>query len=184
LQYRKKFVKREGNRYIFGRFIREPRVQCIDHNNNNLGIIDTRQALALASEAGLDLVLISKGRDGAPSTCKILELSKFKYEQEKRDKLAKKKQRENAIKLKEVKFRPSTHENDLQIKATQLKEFLFEGNKIKATVVLRGREMAFKEIALEKMNKFLALISGKYEVEPSMTGRNLISIVIKKEDSN
>ncbi len=177
---RKKPYKKEEKKYVYGRFIREPQVYCIDHNNNNLGLIDTREALGIAQDAGLELVMVSQGK-GKPSTCKVLDFSKFKYEQEKREKVAKKKQRENAIKVKEVKFRPTTDDNDLMTKARQFQKFVEEGNRLKVTITFRGREMAHREIGLEKMNKFAQMISANYDTEPSMSGRNMNAILIRSE---
>jgi translation initiation factor IF-3 len=122
----------DDKRYVFGRFIREPSVYCIDQNNNNIGLIDTRDALNMAYEVGLELVMVSQGKGKTPSTCKILDFGKYKYEQEKRDKVSKKKQRENAIKIKEVKFRPVTDDNDLKTKANQLREFIDDGNRFES----------------------------------------------------
>ena len=173
------FRRDDRKRYTYGRFIKEERVVVIDENNENLGVIDTRKGLSLAKEAGLELVVVSQGKKGSPSTCKILDLGKYKYDQERKEKAAKKKQRENSIKLKEVKFRPSTGENDLLVKANQFQDFLEEGNRLKITIMFRGREMAHKDIGLDTMNKFIQMVQGKYDSEPSMTGRNLTAIVVK-----
>lgn len=177
----RKAPQKDIKRYIFGRFIREPQVYCIDHEEVNHGLIDTRDALRIAQDAGLELVIVSQGKNGSPSTCKILDFGKYKFEQEKREKIIKKKQRENAIKIKEIKFRPVTDENDLKTKANQLQEFINEGNKLKITVVFRGREMAHREIGLEIMNKFAGMVSAEFEQEPSMIGRNLNAILVKKD---
>jgi translation initiation factor IF-3 len=177
----RKAPQKDTKRYVFGRFIREPKVFCIDHEDINHGLIDTRDALRIAQDAGLELVMVSQGKNGNPSTCKILDFGKYKFEQEKRDKVTKKKQRENAVKIKEIKFRPVTDENDLKTKACQLQEFIDENNRLKITVVFRGREMAHREIGLEIITKFVDMISAKFEQEPSMTGRNLNAILIKKD---
>ncbi len=179
-QYRKA-PQRDNKRYVFGRFIREPKVFCIDHEEVNHGLIDTRDALRIAQDAGLELVMVSQGKNGNPSTCKVLDFGKYKYEQDKREKITKKKQRENAIQIKEVKLRPVTDENDLKTKARQLQEFVDEGNRLKISVIFRGREMAHREIGLEIMTKFAGLVSAKFEQEPSMTGRNLNAVLVKKE---
>lgn len=172
---------RNDYRYVFGRFIREPKIVCIDHENNNLGVIDTQEALRMAHAIGLELVLVSQGKGGKPSTCKILDFGKYKFEQEKREKLAKKKQRENAIQIKEVRLRPSTGENDLVTKARQLQEFIDDGNRLKVTVQFRGREMAHREIGIETMKKFAQLISAQYEGDPLITGRNMTVVLFKTE---
>jgi translation initiation factor IF-3 len=178
---RRRPPKKEDKRYVFGRFIREPKVYCIDHTNTNLGLIDTQEGLRRAQDAGLELVMVSQGKQGKPSTCKILDLGKFKYDQEKRDKVAKKRQRENAIKIKEVKFRPTTDDNDLLTKARQLQKFVDDGNRLRVTITFRGREMAHREIGIEKMNKFAEMISANYDTEPSMSGRNLNAVLIRAE---
>lgn len=178
----RKAPQRDDKRYVFGRFIRETKVYCIDHEDVNHGLLDTREALRIAHDAGLELVMVSQGRNGNPSTCKILDFGKYKYEQEKKDKNTKKKQRENSIKIKELKFRPVTDDNDLQTKAIQFKDFLNEGNKLKITVMFRGREMAHREIGTEIINKFSNLLSAKFEQEPSMLGKNLTVFLIKKDN--
>lgn len=179
---RRKPIRNEDKRYVFGRFIREQQVYLIDHNNVNHGLTDTRDALSMAHDAGLELVMVSQGKQGSPSTCKILDFGKYKYEQEKRDKDIKRKQRENAIKIKEVKFRPVTDDNDLKTKARQLQEFVNEGNRLKVTITFRGREMAHKEIGINTLNKFAGMISAKFDGEPSMNGRNLNVILVKKAE--
>jgi len=172
---------RTDHRYIFGRFIRESKIVCIDQDNNNIGIIDTQEALRMAHTANLELVLVAQGKNGKPSTCKILDFGKYKFEQEKRDRTAKKKQRENAVQIKEVRLRPSTGEHDLETKARQLQEFIDEGNRLKVTVQFRGREMAHRDIGVETMKKFAQLISAQYEGDPLITGRNMTVVLFKGE---
>lgn len=172
----------KNSRYVFGRFIREPKIVCIDHNNNNLGIIDTLEALRIAHNEGLELVMVSQGKGDKPSTCKILDFGKYKYEQEKKEKESSKKQRENAVKIKEVRLRPSTGDNDLVVKARQFQEFVDEGNRLKVTVQFRGREMAHREIGSDTMRKFAQLMRAKYEGEPLITGRNMTVILFKSDE--
>jgi translation initiation factor IF-3 len=171
----------DEKQYVFGRFIREQKIYCIDQNNTNLGLIDTRDALQLASDAGLELVMVSQGKAGNPSTCKILDLGKHRYEQEKKDKVVKKKQRDNAIRLKEIKFHPSTDDNDLLTKARQFQEFISEGNRLKVTVVFRGREMAHRDLGIEKMSKFAKMICAQYDAEPMVSGRNMTAVLVKSD---
>ena len=172
---------RNDYRYVFGRFIRESKIVCIDQDNNNLGTIDTQDALRMAHTANLELVLVAQGKNGKPSTCKILDFGKYKFEMEKREKVTKKKQRENAIQIKEVRLRPSTGDNDLEVKARQFQEFMAEGNKLKVTVQFRGREMAHREIGFETMKKFAQLISAQHEGDPLIAGRNLTVVLCKSE---
>jgi translation initiation factor IF-3 len=179
---RRRPPRKEEKRYVFGRFIREQQVYLIDHNNQNHGLTDTRVALNMAHDVGLELVMVSQGKQGKPSTCKILDFGKYKYDQEKRDKESKRKQRENAVKIKEVKFRPVTDDNDLQTKARQLQEFMDEGNRLKVTITFRGREMAHKDIGLETLKKFASMISARFDGEPMMSGRNMNVMLVKKAD--
>jgi translation initiation factor IF-3 len=178
---RRRPPQKETKRYVFGRFIREPKVLVIDQNNDNIGLIDTSVALKMAHDANLELVMVSQGQRGNPSTCKILDFGKYKYEQEKREKVTKKKQRENAVKIKEIKFRPVTDDNDLLTKARQLKSFVDEGNRLKVTIAFRGREMAHKNIGLETLKKFSDMVGARFDSDPSMSGRNLNVILIRKE---
>lgn len=170
-------------KYFVNHFIRAKKVRCIS-DNENYGVIQIDDALKLANDAGLDLVQISNGNDGIP-TCKILNYSKFKYEQSKKEKLAKKKQRENTIKVKEIKFRPSTDDNDLKTKAKRAQEFLDDGNKLKVTIVFKGRELNYKEIAQETLNKFVNFLDGyEFENAPSLSGKFLTVILFKKVEKS
>lgn len=177
----RKPINRDYYKYVYGRFIKDPKVFVIDHENNNIGLIDTRDALEMAKAVNLDLVMISQGKDNKPGTCKILDLGKYKYDQEKRDKVAKKKQRDNAVKIKEVKFRPGTDDNDLRTKARQLQEFVDDGNRVKVTIMFKGREMAHRNIGAEQIDKFASMMSAKRDAEPIMSGRNMTAILSKAE---
>lgn len=176
--------QRNDYRYVYGRFIREPKIMVIDHENNNLGLTDTAEALNLAHSVGLELVMVSPGKNGKPSICKILDFGKYRFEQEKREKQVKKKQRENAIQIKEVRLRPSTSENDLIVKARQLQEFVDDGNRLKVTVQFRGREVAHREIGVEQMRKFAQLISAQYDGEPLIAGKNMTVMMVKGENKS
>jgi translation initiation factor IF-3 len=184
LRYPNRNFNRDEKRYIFGRFIREQNVYCIDHNNNNLGIIETREALSLASQVGLELVMVSPGKNGNPSICKILDFGKFKYEQERRDRLTKKKQRDNAIKIKEIKLRPSTGYNDLMTKVRQLSDFLNEGNRLKVTMIFKGREMCHRDVGLDTIAKFASMFPAKFDGDPMVSGKNITVMFIKSDNNN
>jgi translation initiation factor IF-3 len=169
--------------HLINRNIKSPQVLCIDADNMNRGLISINEALLLAESSGLDLVQISSGKD--VPTCKILDYSKFKYEIQKKDKAAKKKQRENAVKVKEIKFRPTTGENDLKIKAKQAQAFIDDGDKLKVTITFKGREMSHREVGHEALTKFLAMLTNaSIEESPSMYGRNLSATVVKKQDKS
>lgn len=138
--------------------IRAKKVLCIDKDNNNLGVMNFSEALSLANQDELDLMQISI-KDNLP-TCKILNYSKFKYEQSKKQKEVAKKQRESTAKIKEIKLRPSTSENDLRIKANKVSGFLDEGNKVKITVTFKGREISHKNLGIQTLNVFMAMLSN------------------------
>jgi translation initiation factor IF-3 len=182
----KPFVKRSddnSSKYFLNHQIRAPKVLCIDDEVNH-GIISLQDALRLAESKGLDLVQIS-AQPGQVPTAKILDYSKFKYEQAKKDKLSKKKQRESAIEIKEIKFRPSTAENDLRTKARQAQGFLEEGNKVKISIVFHGRELSHKEVADNTLQIFLSLIPEAQIVSPaSLNGKDLIVIIEKRSSSS
>lgn len=137
-----------------------------------------RDAMALAEEAGLDLVEISPNAD--PPVCKILDSGKYKYELQKKAAEARKKQK--VIELKEIKLRPMIDDHDFNIKMKNAKTFLEEGDKVKITLRFRGREMSHQEIAqslLKRVREELEPI-GKVESEPSFEGRQIVMILSAK----
>jgi translation initiation factor IF-3 len=179
------FNNKKSNRkdkHFVGRQIRSSEVMCIDDQNVNRGVISIQDALRLADTSGLDLVQVSpSGRDNAP-TCRIIDYSKFKYELTKKEKASNKKQRENAIKVKEVKFRPVTDDNDLRIKARQVQGFVDAGHRVKVTITMRGREMSHKEVSFDTFKKFVGMLEGADVVsEPSMAGRSMCAMLAKAQ---
>ncbi len=161
------------DRYFVNHQIRSESVILIDSDGKSLGQINTRDALKKASDAGLDLVQINQARDCSP-TCKILDYSKFKYDLSKQEKEAKKKQRENTVKVKEIKFRPTTGENDLSIKAKQAKDFIAEGHRVKISVIFKGREISHKEIGVQTLRDFVSMVPGLIlESDPVLLGKYL-----------
>jgi translation initiation factor IF-3 len=161
--------------------IRGSRVFCIDHNGTNLGLIDISKALEIARENDLDLVQIAyNAKENAP-TCKILDYGKHKFQVSKNIKAAAKKQRESEIKIKEIKFRPTTGENDLKIKAEKAQEILDEGDKVRISVVFKGRELSYKENGYENYHNFVALLPDMQIIEqPTLSGKVLTALGIKK----
>jgi translation initiation factor IF-3 len=181
----KGFKKNKGNvnnvRIYYNRGIRAAEVRCIDADNNNIGVISINDALAKASECGLDLVQISHGSEGIP-ICRIVDYGKYKYELSKNQKESAKKQRESIVKLKEIKLRPTTDINDLRVKALKAEEILKEGNRVKISIIFRGREITHKEVGWETLKKFTEMISElNLTGEPSMQGRVLTVIGERKE---
>lgn len=171
------------NRFIIGHQIRSFKVICIDHENTNLGEIDTREALRLAELNGLDLVQVAPPANGKPPTCKILNFSKLKYETQKKDRAVAKRQRDNAVKIKEIKFRPSTGDNDLRIKAKQAQEFIEDGARVKITITFRGREISHQQVATSTLEKFINMISIAEIVQaPLLAGKSLVALVARKAE--
>jgi len=155
--------------------IRGGDVRLIGAEGENLGVVSPDRALALAQEAGLDLVEISP--NATPPVCKIMDFGKFKYETQKREAEARKKQK--IIEIKEVKFRPNTDTHDYEVKMKNVFKFLENGDKVKVTLRFRGREMAHQDLGrqlLERVAEDTKEI-GKVENMPKMEGRQMIMMI-------
>jgi translation initiation factor IF-3 len=163
--------------------IRNNKVLCIDHENNNLGLIETSKALEIARSNELDLVQVSfSTKDNVP-TCKILDYGKYKYILSLNEKAAKKKQRESEIKVREIKMRPATAENDIKIKAVKAQEILDDGDKVKISIVFKGRELNYKENAFETYDTFISFLPDMEIVEgPNLMGKVLSAMGEKRKD--
>lgn len=146
----------------------------IDDDGAQLGVMETRKALELASSKGLDLVEVAA--TSMPPVCKILDYGKFKYEQKKKEKQAKKNQ--TIILLKEVKFRPRTDTHDIEYKVKNIVKFLEEGNKVKISVRFRGREMAYQDQGRKLVQTIISCVgeSGVVEQDAKMEGRDLTAV--------
>ncbi len=155
-------------------------LRCTSDDGTNHGIIPTSQALAIADEAGLDLVLIAP--DATPPVAKIMDYSKFKYQQEKKKKEAKKNQK--VIVIKEIKLSVKIAENDINYKVKHAKEFLEEGNHVKFRVFLKGREMSNPEAGVEVLNRVWHMIEdiAIMDKEPKLEGRYVNLLVTPKKD--
>ena len=138
-------------------------------------VVSLSQALAMAEEAGLDLVEIAPKAE--PPVCRVMDYGKFLFEESKKKSAAKKKQKQ--VQIKEIKFRPGTGEGDYQIKLKNLIKFLEQGNKTKITIRYRGREMAHREIGMEMLKRIEKDLEeyGKVEQFPKMEGRQMIMVV-------
>lgn len=178
----KKFSPQRKSNFIpVNNRIRAPEVRCIDAEGNNIGVVPINQALRIAGDSNLDLVQIAKGQDGIP-ICRVTDYGKFKYDMSKRQKETAKKQRESATKTKEIKFRPSTDTNDLQVKATKAIEILDNGDRVKVSIMFKGREITHREVGIDALSKFLALVpNGQFLGQPSIQGRILSAIIDKRE---
>jgi len=136
------------------------------------------KGIELAQAAGLDLVEISP--NAVPPVCKIMDLGKFKYEQQKREAEARKKQK--VIEVKEIKFRPGTDTHDYDVKMRSVMKFLGEGDKVKVTLRFRGREMAHQQLGMELLHRVAAEVgeAGKVESMPKLEGRQMVMMISPK----
>lgn len=158
--------------------IRVPEVRVIGDEGEQLGVMNTREAVNLARGKGLDLVEVAANAE--PPVCRIIDYGKFQYEAKKKANEAKKKQ--VTITVKEVKFRPSTDEHDYNYRMKHAREWLQDGDKVKATIWFRGREMTHRELGariLEKLEKDLADV-GEVEARPRMEGNQMFIVVAPK----
>lgn len=148
----------------------------IDFDGTQLGIFLIKDAIRLANERQLDLVEIAPQAD--PPVCKIIDFGKYKYEQQKREKIQRKNQVVSV--LKEIRLHPNTDVHDFQFKAKHAANFIEEGNKVKVSVIFKGRELAYTEQGEELINKFIETLSdiAKVEVPPKMEGRSMSAILI------
>ena len=155
-------------------------LRCTSDSGENYGIIPTSQALSLADELGLDLVLIAP--DATPPVAKIMDYSKFKYQQEKKKKEAKKNQK--VIVVKEIKLSVKIAENDISYKVKHAREFLEEGNHVKFRVFLKGREMSNPDAGVEVLNKIWTMVEdiAVMHKEPKLEGRYVNLLVTPKKD--
>ena len=155
--------------------ITAPEIRLIGADGENVGVVSPQTALEMAYDAELDLVEISPNAN--PPVCKIMDYGKFKYEQQKRESEARKKQK--VIEVKEVKFRPNTDTHDYEVKLRNVTRFLENGDKVKVTLRFRGREMAHQGLGRDLLERVAADIDGLGKVEnmPKMEGRQMIMIV-------
>ncbi|WP_442316371.1 translation initiation factor IF-3 [Actibacterium lipolyticum] len=155
--------------------IRCPEIRLIGAEGENVGVVTPERGMELAEQAGLDLVEISP--NAAPPVCKIMDFGKFKYEQQKRESEARKKQK--IIEVKEVKFRPNTDTHDYDVKMRNVFKFLENGDKVKVTLRFRGREMAHQNLGRELLERVAEDIKdlGKVENMPKMEGRQMIMMI-------
>ena len=150
-------------------------VRVVDAEGKQAGILSIEEALNLAEEEGMDLIEVSPHAD--PPVCRLMDYGKYKYQQSKRQHEAKKHQK--VVHLKEIKLRPKTEEHDLQFKLNNTLRFLDEGNKVKVTVMFRGREMTHRDIGLSLLEKFQELIGEKAVIEQPLKeeGRSITLIL-------
>ncbi|OVE73688.1 translation initiation factor IF-3 [bacterium B13(2017)] len=159
------------------REIRSAEVRLIGDDGKQLGIIPTKKAIELAQNEDQDLVEVNP--NATPSVCRVMDYGKYKYRQTKKEKEAKK--RQHVIKVKEIKLRPAIDEHDCNVKLENAKKFLEKGNKVKLTLMFRGRELAHKEIGEAVLKRFCeSLVESKFgaiESNVKRIGRNMTMVV-------
>jgi translation initiation factor IF-3 len=152
----------------------------VDDNGEQLGIMALRDALRAAAERNLDLVEVAP--TARPPVCRIMDFGRFKYEQSKRDREARKKQ--HIVSIKEVRMTPKIEDHDFEVKVKNAEKFLREGDKVKVSVRFRGREIVHTDIAQRLLREMAATLSAvsSMEREPKVEGRNMIMILSPKQD--
>lgn len=160
--------------------IRIPRLRVVDEEGEQLGVLERNEALEIARERGLDLVEVAP--NAHPPVCRIMDYGRFKYEEEKKAKRAKKKQHQQKVKI--VKFRPKTEDHDYTFKKRHIIEFLEGGDKVKVVVMFRGREMAHVELGQKILERLLVDLQdhAMLDDDPKLEGRNLSLMLSPKKN--
>ncbi len=162
----------------FNNFIQVATVRVIDADGENLGVMDTQDALDRAQQAGLDLVEISPNTD--PPVCKILDVGKFRYEAQKKANAARKTQKTQEI--KEIKMRPNIDDHDYDVKLKSVVKFIDNGDKVKVTIRFRGRELSHQQLGMELLIRLSEDMAetAKMESRPKMEGRQMLMVLAPK----
>ena len=162
------------------RQIRAKEVQLIGETGEKLGVVSFQEALSKAEDKNLDLVLVAPNSN--PPVCKIMNYGKYKFEQAKKEKEAKKKQK--VLEVKEIRVTPNIEEHDFGFKAKNARKFIEDGNKVKITVRFRGREVNNSKAGENVLNKFISALEDIANVEkaPKLEGRNMFTILAKKTE--
>ena len=150
-------------------------VQVISSDGQNLGILNTQEAITIAKNEGLDLIEIAQ--NAKPPVCKIMDMGKYKYDAQKKANKAKKKQKK--IEIKEIKLRPVTEIHDYTFKIKNAQKFLSKGDKVKFTIKFKGRELQHSNLGDELMQKIQTDMEklGKVELQPKFDGKQMIMII-------
>ena len=155
--------------------ISSPEVQVIGSDGDNLGILNTNEAISMAKEQGLDLIEIAP--NAKPPVCKIIDMGKFKYDAQKKANVARKKQK--VVLVKEIKMRPVTETHDYDFKVKNAKKFIVKGDKVKFTIRFKGRELQHSHLGKELMNKIKIDMQdvGKVELDSKFDGKQMIMVI-------
>lgn len=161
------------------REIRIPEVRVIDAEGSNLGVLQTSEAIQVAQEAGLDLVEVAPNAE--PPVARIMDFGKFLYEQSKKEREARKAQKQ--VEIKEIQLRPKTNEHHTQFKVRNARGWLEDGNKVKVRIRFRGREITYPEVALEQLQEIVDELADIAAVEqaPQLDGRTMLMVLAPKK---
>ena len=176
------YIANSKNNLLINDQIKVPEVLVIGPNGEQTGVKLIQDARTLASYASLDLVLISP--NGNPPVCKLMDYNKYKYEKNKKEKDALKKQRASMQELKEFRLSPSIDVGDFETKIKQVTKYLEKGDKIKLTIRFRGRQLAHTELGAEVLNKFADRLKdiSDIEQEAKLDGKNMMMLLIPKKN--
>ena len=160
------------------REIRAIQVQLIDAEGRNHGVVDTAEAQQLAEEAGLDLVEIVP--NASPPVCKILDFGKFRFLEQKKS--SEQRKRQKTVEIKEIKLRPGIDDHDYEVKMRSVKRFFEDGDKVKVTLLFRGREMAHQDLGFKLLQRVRTETApiAKVEAEPLIEGRQMVMVLAPK----
>jgi translation initiation factor IF-3 len=163
------------------REIKAKKIRLINHNGEQLGLVDRETGLEEAEKNNLDLVEVSP--DANPPVCRIMDYGKYRYSSEKKVKQGKKRQKTTS--LKEIKMRPNIGEHDYEFKTKNIHKFLNDGNRVKVTIMFRGREMKFVDAGRELLERIIAETNeiSKVEKKPKLEGRNMTLILISNKNT-
>ena len=169
------YIKQE---LLINEQIKASKVQVISETGEKLGILDTNEAISMAESKNVDLVLVAP--NSTPPVCKFMDYGKYKFEQSKKEKEARKNQK--VFELKELRITPNIDEHDFQFKCKNARRFIEDGNKVKVTVRFRGRELNYVKSGEEILNKFAEILSEVAVIEkrPRLEGKNMFIILAKK----
>lgn len=173
------WIRRCDINYLINEQIREREVRLIDENGQQRGVVSIDEARAAADEAGVDLVLIAP--TAKPPVCKIIDFGKFRYEQARKEKEARKKQK--TIDVKEIRLSPNIDVNDIKTKANMARKFIEKGDKVKVALRFRGREMAHMQENKHVLDDFAEMLEDIATVDkaPKVEGRNMVMFLTKKK---
>ena len=164
--------------FLINEQIRDKEIRLIGEDGEQLGIMTAKEALSKAREADLDLVKIAP--NAKPPVCKIIDYGKFRYEQERREKEARKKQK--ITEVKEIRLSPNIDVNDLNTKANQARKFITKGDKVKVSLRFRGREMAHVNVGKQILDSFYEKLEdiAVVDKQPKLEGRNMVMFLTEK----